>query len=154
MTPHQDATFLHTEPLGRVLGFWIALEDATRENGCLWFIPGSHTSKSHGTLVRAVKRAPSSWLRVEGNTGHLMFSASRSACRGTLLLLFFERTTLFTTRISSCAVVKSTATFFSRLTTAWLCSWPPVHHTSLTYNNIFNKKIGSIHDWHCFLVDI
>lgn len=45
VTPHQDATFLHTEPLGRVLGFWIALEDATQENGCLWFIPGSHTSK-------------------------------------------------------------------------------------------------------------
>lgn len=42
---HQDATFLYTEPLGRVLGVWIALEDATLENGCLWFIPGSHTSK-------------------------------------------------------------------------------------------------------------
>lgn len=58
VTPHQDATFLHTEPLGRILGFWIALEDATQENGCLWFIPGSHTSKSPGSLVRAVKRAP------------------------------------------------------------------------------------------------
>lgn len=43
--PHQDATFLYTEPLGRVLGVWIALEDATLENGCLWFIPGSHTSE-------------------------------------------------------------------------------------------------------------
>ncbi|XP_064027074.1 phytanoyl-CoA dioxygenase domain-containing protein 1 isoform X4 [Pogoniulus pusillus] len=46
VTPHQDATFLHTEPLGRVLGFWIALEDARLENGCLWFIPGSHTGWS------------------------------------------------------------------------------------------------------------
>lgn len=45
VTSHQDATFLYTEPLGRVLGVWIALEDATLENGCLWFIPGSHTSK-------------------------------------------------------------------------------------------------------------
>ncbi|NXR11663.1 PHYD1 protein, partial [Semnornis frantzii] len=43
VTPHQDATFLHTEPLGRVLGFWIAVEDARQENGCLQFIPGSHT---------------------------------------------------------------------------------------------------------------
>lgn len=43
--PHQDSTFLHTEPLGRLLGLWIALEDATLENGCLWFIPGSHTGK-------------------------------------------------------------------------------------------------------------
>lgn len=45
MTPHQDATFLYTEPLGRVLGLWIALEDATVNNGCLWFIPGSHNGE-------------------------------------------------------------------------------------------------------------
>lgn len=45
MSPHQDATFLYTEPLGRVLGVWIAIEDALLENGCLWFIPGSHTSE-------------------------------------------------------------------------------------------------------------
>lgn len=44
--PHQDATFLYTEPLGRVMGVWIALEDATLNNGCLWFIPGSQNSKN------------------------------------------------------------------------------------------------------------
>jgi len=38
---HQDATFLHTEPLS-VVGFWFALEDATKENGCLWAEPGGH----------------------------------------------------------------------------------------------------------------
>ncbi|KAF6126406.1 phytanoyl-CoA dioxygenase domain containing 1 [Phyllostomus discolor] len=53
VTPHQDATFLYTEPLGRVLGVWIALEDATLENGCLWFIPGSHTSEVTRRMVRA-----------------------------------------------------------------------------------------------------
>ena len=46
VSPHQDASFLYTEPLGRVLGVWIALEDATLENGCLWFIPGSHTGEA------------------------------------------------------------------------------------------------------------
>ncbi|XP_037652999.1 phytanoyl-CoA dioxygenase domain-containing protein 1 isoform X2 [Choloepus didactylus] len=51
--PHQDASFLYTEPLGRVLGVWIALEDATLENGCLWFIPGSHTSGVSRRMVRA-----------------------------------------------------------------------------------------------------
>lgn len=45
VTPHQDATFLYTEPLGRVMGVWIALEDATVNNGCLWFIPGTQNSK-------------------------------------------------------------------------------------------------------------
>jgi phytanoyl-CoA hydroxylase len=38
---HQDACFLYTEPLS-VTGFWIALEDATLDNGCLWAQPGGH----------------------------------------------------------------------------------------------------------------
>ncbi|XP_032978719.1 phytanoyl-CoA dioxygenase domain-containing protein 1 isoform X1 [Rhinolophus ferrumequinum] len=49
----KDASFLYTEPLGRVLGLWIAVEDATLENGCLWFIPGSHTSGVSRRMVRA-----------------------------------------------------------------------------------------------------
>jgi len=64
---HQDASFLITEPAkapGRsqalalpsgdgppsggpggtcgVVGLWFALEDATRDNGCLWVAPGAH----------------------------------------------------------------------------------------------------------------
>ncbi|KAF8476084.1 hypothetical protein BDZ91DRAFT_710930 [Kalaharituber pfeilii] len=38
---HQDSTFLYTDPPSAV-GFWYALEDATIENGCLSFAPGSH----------------------------------------------------------------------------------------------------------------
>ena len=40
--PHQDSTYIYTSPPS-CLGFWIALEDATLENGCLWAIPGSHS---------------------------------------------------------------------------------------------------------------
>ncbi|XP_038600463.1 phytanoyl-CoA dioxygenase domain-containing protein 1-like [Tachyglossus aculeatus] len=50
---HQDSTFLYTEPLGRLLGFWIAVEDATLENGCLFFVPGSHKGGISQRLVRA-----------------------------------------------------------------------------------------------------
>ena len=38
---HQDASFLHTEPVS-VTGFWFALEDADETNGCLLGIPGVH----------------------------------------------------------------------------------------------------------------
>ncbi|MDX6208580.1 MAG: phytanoyl-CoA hydroxylase [Frankiales bacterium] len=38
---HQDATFLYTDPV-TVTGFWVALQDATLENGCLWALPGGH----------------------------------------------------------------------------------------------------------------
>lgn len=36
------------------VGFWIALEDATIQNGCLWFASGSHKSGVH----RRFKRNP------------------------------------------------------------------------------------------------
>lgn len=38
---HQDATFLYTEPVS-CLGLWVALEDATVDNGCLEALPGGH----------------------------------------------------------------------------------------------------------------
>ena len=40
---HQDASYLATEPAG-VIGFWLALEDADRDNSCLWVQPGGHRS--------------------------------------------------------------------------------------------------------------
>ena len=38
---HQDSTFLYTSPLS-CTGFWVALEDATVENGCMYALPGEH----------------------------------------------------------------------------------------------------------------
>ena len=38
---HQDSTYIYTEPES-CIGFWFALEDATIENGCMYFIPGAH----------------------------------------------------------------------------------------------------------------
>ena len=43
---HQDSTYLWTEPQ-TCLAFWIAIEDATLENGCLWGIPGGHQGTKH-----------------------------------------------------------------------------------------------------------
>lgn len=52
--PHQDSTFLYTSPMNLV-GFWIALEDADLENGCMWFAPGTHKNGVVGRLKRTVK---------------------------------------------------------------------------------------------------
>ena len=38
---HQDSTYIYTEPES-CTGFWFALEDATIDNGCMFFIPGQH----------------------------------------------------------------------------------------------------------------
>jgi len=38
---HQDSSYIYTEPESCV-GFWFALDDATVENSCMYFIPGGH----------------------------------------------------------------------------------------------------------------
>ena len=43
---HQDEDFIPTRDRS-LIGAWLALDDATVENGCLWVIPGSH---KHGIL--------------------------------------------------------------------------------------------------------
>lgn len=48
---HQDSTFLFTEP-DTCIGFWFALEDATKENGCLWAKPGGHRFALHSKFQR------------------------------------------------------------------------------------------------------
>ena len=40
---HQDASYLISESPG-VTGVWVAIEDATNNNGCLWVQPGGHHS--------------------------------------------------------------------------------------------------------------
>jgi phytanoyl-CoA hydroxylase len=51
VTCHQDAAFLHTEPLS-VMGLWFALEDATVENGCLHAARGGHKGPLRSRFVR------------------------------------------------------------------------------------------------------
>lgn len=48
---HQDASFLHTTPESTT-GFWFALEDANRDNGCLWVQPGGHRGPLRERFVR------------------------------------------------------------------------------------------------------
>ena len=55
--PHQDSSFLYTTP-DTLVGFWIALEDADIENGCLWFRPKSHKDILQRRMLR---------VNIEGN---------------------------------------------------------------------------------------
>ncbi|PVH84554.1 phytanoyl-CoA dioxygenase [Cadophora sp. DSE1049] len=64
--PHQDSTFLYTNPPSAV-GFWYALEDATVENGCLSFLPGSQKSAPVGQ--RFVRKKDGSGTEFIDNEG-------------------------------------------------------------------------------------
>lgn len=48
---HTDHTFLWTEPQSAI-GFWVAIDDATQENGCLWALPGAHTTPAKSRFQR------------------------------------------------------------------------------------------------------
>eukprot|EP00038_Savillea_parva_P011452 m.197644 g.197644 ORF g.197644 m.197644 type:complete len:359 (+) comp20183_c0_seq1:112-1188(+) len=52
VTSHQDSTFLYTTPRPTCLGMWLALEDATLENGCLWGRMGSHKEPVRRVFAR------------------------------------------------------------------------------------------------------
>src|SRR5207248_10617021 len=39
---HQDNGYFMFAPLVQVVGFWLALDDATIENGCMHVLPGWH----------------------------------------------------------------------------------------------------------------
>eukprot|EP00892_Ulva_mutabilis_P008325 jgi/Ulvmu1/5865/UM025_0127.1 len=52
VVPHQDSAFLTTEPLSCV-GIWLAIEDATVSNGCLFSSPGNHAAGLRGRMTAA-----------------------------------------------------------------------------------------------------
>lgn len=52
VTSHQDSSFLHTTPRETCLGLWLALQPATKQNGCIWARPGSHKELVRRLFVR------------------------------------------------------------------------------------------------------
>jgi ectoine hydroxylase-related dioxygenase (phytanoyl-CoA dioxygenase family) len=45
---HQDAAYWINMPDKRALSCWLALDDATVNNGCMWYVPGSHLQPLRG----------------------------------------------------------------------------------------------------------
>jgi len=81
---HQDSTYLYTEPESCV-GFWFALEDATLENGCMYFIPGAHRSALKRRNYRSGEfRLANEVLDTKPWPEHLMVPAEARA--GTLVI--------------------------------------------------------------------
>jgi len=65
--PHQDSTFLYTDPPSAV-GYWISLEDATIDNGCLSFAKGSHRRVPiRSRFVRKTEGGGTGFTKVNGS---------------------------------------------------------------------------------------
>lgn len=71
VVPHQDAAFLRTTP-DSVVGFWVALEEATEANGCLWvriFMPEERLL-AHAVVANTLPyRSPSSQVLPRSHAG-------------------------------------------------------------------------------------
>ena len=84
VTWHTDHTFLWTEPRS-VVGFWVAIDDATTENGCLWVIPGGHQIPVKSRFIRQGDRTVTTTF---DDTPYPIDQAiAVPATRGTLVLL-------------------------------------------------------------------
>lgn len=44
---HQDSFYFHFQPARPIVGVWLAVTEATLENGCLHVLPGSHKERVH-----------------------------------------------------------------------------------------------------------
>ncbi|MDN3922471.1 phytanoyl-CoA dioxygenase family protein [Roseateles violae] len=64
---HQDASFFDSEPV-TVTTFWFALEDATRENGCMWTEPGGHRGARGVLRERFVREGRRAWMEALDDT--------------------------------------------------------------------------------------
>ncbi len=82
---HQDSTFLYTTPLS-CTGFWVALEDATVENGCMYALPGEHKG---GLKQRFYRKPDTGELTFETLSEHDWHSQAVAlpAPKGTLVVL-------------------------------------------------------------------
>ena len=79
---HTDHTFLWTEPQSAT-GFWLAIDKATVDNGCMWALRGGHTidvkSRFHrsngGTAMEVFDETPypdDGWVPLEAEPGTLI----------------------------------------------------------------------------------
>lgn len=86
VTCHQDATFLYTEPMS-VTGLWFALEDATKENGCLWAIPEGHKTGLKSRFVRDEDNGGTKFIHYDKTEWDLEKLVPLEVKAGTLILL-------------------------------------------------------------------
>ena len=80
---HQDSTFIYTKPES-VIGFWVALEDANKDNGCMWASKGGHK----GPLRKIFKRVGESVVLEDLNKDPFNeLDTPLEVKKGTLILL-------------------------------------------------------------------
>ncbi|KRX11146.1 hypothetical protein PPERSA_10913 [Pseudocohnilembus persalinus] len=84
--PHTDNTFLTTTPLS-CMGIWIALHDATIENGCLYALEGSHKKATNYFMVRTEDQQEVTFIGEEPKNLDLSKGTPLQVKRGSIVLI-------------------------------------------------------------------
>lgn len=85
--PHQDSSFLYTEPPSAV-GLWLALEDASKSNGCMWALGSSHTEGPARRMVRGEDGKVRQAVGAGATSADTCAAAAGAACLPSVLHLF------------------------------------------------------------------
>lgn len=64
--PHTDNSYLITTPLS-CMGIWIAFDDAAKDNGGMWGVPGSHKTPTNYFLKRGTNQKGEDYTYYEPN---------------------------------------------------------------------------------------
>lgn len=115
---HQDASYLATRPRS-VVGFWVALEDAHKENGCLWVQPGGHRSPLR-EIFEVEPGSPDGVLRALDDTPWPAFEDALAveAPAGSLVI-FHDHMPHFSSRNESAHSRQAFTMHFSERSTRW-----------------------------------
>ncbi len=93
VTSHQDSTFLFTTPRQTCIGLWLALDDATINNGCLWVRPRSHVESIRRQFVRNPTHFGNSSLEYQDNNNNDVCGAGSSVNCAEPQMIFRDLTT-------------------------------------------------------------
>ncbi len=101
---HQDSAYWIDLPDKRAISFWLALDSATLDNGCMWYVPGSHLesmrvhrrAENGQALIceatesegRSIPLSPGSCVLHQGGTLHYSRGNSTSSHRRALIVNF------------------------------------------------------------------
>lgn len=70
ITPwHQDAAYWIDMPDKRALSFWVAIDNAFKENGCMWYTPKSHLKE----ILPHVQTGNKGALKCEGSESNSVY---------------------------------------------------------------------------------
>jgi len=138
VSPHQDSTFIYTNP-PTCIGFWIAIEDSTIENGCLMAIPGSH----HSTITKRFLRngeGNNTFFKGEDQTWDTDEMIPLEAKSGSLILLHGNLAHMSNPNLSS----RSRQAYIIHLVDCLAQNWPPDNWLQRPIENPFRDLFKTV----------